>query len=259
VYVDGKLVNETGSLFVAGNQHLEIDHWIRKDGSKRVLRFVEIGKNKDHKDVEEHETQNGLAEVRFYKAAPQDRVTKETIYEIRPIYIERTFYPFGWDRWWDWPYVQRPWLTWESRPMLEGGGGGTRTSSSYLPADRQIDSSGTRWDSVTDDNNGSYTLYQCSSNVSFTDDSGAVKQHTYSNAGATVNGREVFRNEIAITEMPTVKEPVVLTMKLFGYVSDKKVIRGKEGFCAVCGEKFIASAKFCSACGNKRIVEITEN
>lgn len=255
IYVDGRLVNEKGSIFLAGNQHLDLDHFIKKDGSKHSLEFVKVLKNGKNKDgIEENELENGKIEVRFYKAAEEQLSDIEQLkkdldsikndnYRYIPIYIERWQYPW----WYDYPYWERPyykpgtvWCDYSNDKQLDNS-----SSHMVLLSNSDVKSS----DCIE-----SETKHQSSFTTGYVSYSnGDGKKIAYEVNGATANGKELYRNEIVTTNMRTEKDPVILTLKLVGYESKNVSKVNKDGkFCVECGSKMDNHYKFCPDCGKKQ-------
>lgn len=242
IYIDGRLVNSQGSLFLAGNQFVDIDHFITKDGEKRSFEFVKIADNKHKDDIEENETQNGNVEVRFYKSAPVEEKVVVHEYIDRPIYIYREWYP-----WWQ---QRDPWYPY--RRQIIWGEGGWSSGTDEIPMLGE-DVSGTQAISTIDNNDTFNIDNKNISSVGYCSVSHEVningKKEAYHSEGATINGRPVYRNEIATTEMRTVKDPIVLMIKLEGY---KPAIDTSIVVCKECGEKIKKNSNFCPECGEKR-------
>ena len=105
LYIDGKLVNKLGPLFVDKNHYLDVDRWIIDEKETRKLVFEKI----THPEIDGNDSEVGLVEARFYKPKEDFKLSWS------PVIIEKHIYPYYpvWP-WWEWrntqvPYTQPMW------------------------------------------------------------------------------------------------------------------------------------------------------
>ncbi len=253
IYVDGRLVNEKGSIFIAGNQYLDIDHFVKKDGSKKAFQFVRVGGKDNQAGIEANETQNGLIEVRFYAAKPQTDEVVKYVHEYieRPIYIDRYYYP--WDYWyWERPYRHYP-ITWTTGKGLgeslvyTANNSDTQLSNPSDGPTLMASTGGKGMSAGVPSDTKSFSISECKVECSVNG-----KNLTLESSGATADGRELFRNDLITTNMRTEKEPTTLTLKLIGYTEKTFRSRSKDIYhCSNCGETVVKGDNFCTHCGYK--------
>lgn len=247
VFIDGKLVNEAGHLFVPGNGTVDLDRWIFKDKTDRKLQFVKL--TEGGKGVEANEQENGVIEVRFYKPKKADQLSRI----ISEIHIhEWPWYPV-WIMprvvWYDDTQVYP--MKYERTITNNNGWSGYYETFSGASSDGSI-----RMSSVSSSASYSASMAPASQGK---DGKLSLNYHIpnpflqalASQPGATAEGKKVDDKSEALAKKAEFKlefEPIVLTMKLMGFDGPKPEAKN---YCETCGRKRRDRENFCPSCGSK--------
>jgi hypothetical protein len=236
LYIDGQLANQAGHICLTGNSSLDVDQWILSGGTARKFQFERL----THKGVAEpNEAENGLVEARFYVPKEEVKIVPTTIY------IDRyPYYPI-------WPYIieehhhhhhyPRPWWPlWDRNEIwYDMKIGSSLDHNVYNQSDSKPTGDITFNSAIGSSTNAEPQITYGTSPIN--------GSSSFASNGATVQGREVEKQDLRKVTFDLQLEAVTLQLRLIGY---KGTVTNTTR-CPNCGNHRKDSDIFCSRCGLK--------